>query len=130
MLFDKDCLDIKNIDKDKSVLNINGYCVDYLRDYNGKDVKRNYPFKVDFEFPVNLSEPEKTTKLLKLLFKVKKNITEIVFEGKFIEGGTVVQATYDDLPDDVKAYVDMGIYTLEEDRLNVLLQVQENAECY
>lgn len=114
VLFDKDCLDIKNIDKDKSVLNINGYCVDYLRDYNGKDVKRNYPFKVDFEFPVNLSEPEKTTKLLKLLFKVKKNITEIVFEGKFIEGGTVVQATYDDLPDDVKAYVDMGIYTLEE----------------
>ena len=25
-----------------------------------------------------------------------------------------MQATYDDLPDDVKAYVNMGIYTLEE----------------
>ena len=48
------------------------------------------------------------------LFKVKKGITQITFEGEFIEGGAVVTATWDDLPDDIKDLVEMGVYSKEE----------------
>lgn len=114
VLFDKDCLDVKDYDKDKGCLLITGYVVDYLRDYKGVDVKENYPFKVDFEYEVDNSDKEKYLKLIKLLFKVKEGVTAITFIGKFIEGGTIVTATYDDLDDDIKSMVDMGIYTLDD----------------
>lgn len=113
ILFDKDCLDIKDYDVDKGVLNIPGYCVDYLRDYNGKEVKSNYPFKVNFEYKIN-NKAENFAKVVNMLFKVKKGVDEIVFNGKLIEGGAVVQATYDDLDDDIKTMVDVGIIPLEE----------------
>lgn len=114
VLFDKDCLDVKDYDKNKGCLLITGYVVDYLRDYKGVDVKENYPFKVDFEYEVDNSDKEKYLKLIKLLFKVKEGVTAITFIGKFIEGGTIVTATYDDLDDDIKSMVDMGIYTLDD----------------
>lgn len=113
ILFDKDCLDIKDYDADKGVLNIPGYCVDYLRDYNGEEVKSNYPFKVNFEYKIN-NKAENFAKVVNMLFKVKKGVDEIVFNGKLVEGGAVVQATYDDLDDDIKTMVDVGIIPLEE----------------
>ena len=53
-------------------------------------------------------------KVYKLLFKVKKNIRQINFEGDFINTGATVQATMDDVTDDVKALIAMGLYTEEE----------------
>ena len=53
-------------------------------------------------------------KIMDKLFKVKKGITQITFEGEFIEGGAVVTATLDDLPDDIRDLVEMGVYTEEE----------------
>ena len=48
------------------------------------------------------------------VFKVKKGITQITFEGDFIEGGAVVQATWDDVSDEIKDLVECGVYTEEE----------------
>jgi len=53
-------------------------------------------------------------KIMEKLFKVKKGITQITFEGEFIEGGAVVTATWDDIPDDIKDLVEMGVYTKDE----------------
>ena len=44
------------------------------------------------------------------LFKVKRGVTEITFEGDLIEGGTVVTATEDDIPDDVKSLIEIGVF--------------------
>ncbi|MCR1959879.1 hypothetical protein SAMN04489758_101114 [Thomasclavelia cocleata] len=114
VLFDKDCLDVKKYDKDKGCLLIDGYVADYLKDYKGVDVKQTYPFKVNFEYKIDNSDNEKYLKLIRLLFKVKEGVTAITFVGRFIEGGTIVTATYDDLDDDIKQMVDMGIYELDE----------------
>ena len=48
------------------------------------------------------------------MFKVKKDITQITFVGRFVEGGAVVQATLDDIPDDIKELIELGVYTEEE----------------
>ena len=48
------------------------------------------------------------------LFKVKKGITQITFEGNFVEGGATVKATLDDIPDDIKDLIECGVYTEEE----------------
>ena len=53
-------------------------------------------------------------KIMDKLFKVKKGITQITMEGEFIEGGAVVTATLDDLPEDIKDLIDMGVYSEEE----------------
>lgn len=115
ILFDKDCLDLKEYDNDKGCLLIPGYCVDYLKDYNGVEIKSNYPYKVDFEYEIDKkANPEQYIKKCNALFKVKKDIDEIVFNGEFREGGATVQATYDDLEEDIKHMVNLDIIPLEE----------------
>lgn len=115
VLFDKDCLDLDEYDNDKGCLMIPGYCVDYMKDYNGIEVKKYYPYKVGFEYEIDKkADPAKYTKNCNALFKVKKGIDEIVFNGEFREGGATVQATYDDLEEDIKQMVDLGIIPEEE----------------
>ena len=53
-------------------------------------------------------------KVIEKLFKVKKGVTEITFEGDLIEGGALVTATEDDIPDDIKTLIEIGVFTLEE----------------
>ncbi|HHT97499.1 MAG TPA: hypothetical protein GXZ90_06365, partial [Clostridiales bacterium] len=53
-------------------------------------------------------------KIIDKVFKVRKDVTEITFEGNFIEGGALVTATADDIPDDIKELIEMGVYTEEE----------------
>ena len=48
------------------------------------------------------------------LFKPKKNIRQVTFNGLFVEGGATVTTTYEDVPDDVKDLVEIGVYTEEE----------------
>jgi hypothetical protein len=44
----------------------------------------------------------------------KECITQATFEGDLIEGGAVVTATLDDIPDDIKELIECGIFTEEE----------------
>ena len=63
---------------------------------------------------MNLENEKQCKTVYEKLFKVKKDVTQITFEGDFIEGGAVVTATWDDIPDDIKDLVEMGVYTKEE----------------
>lgn len=114
ILIDKDSASLKDIDKDKGVMYVNAKVLDYLKEYNGIEVKGQFPYDKQFEFAMDFSNKDACTKIMNKLFKVKKGYTQITFEGEFIEGGAVVTATYDDLPDDIKDLVDMGVYELEE----------------
>lgn len=114
VLIDKDSASLKNIDKDKGVLYIDTRVLDYVKEVNGVEVKGQYPYPKRFEFAMDFSKETQCKKIMDKLFKVKKGITQITFEGEFIEGGAVVTATWDDIPDDIKDLVEMGVYTKEE----------------
>lgn len=114
ILIDKDSANLKNIDKDKGVIYIDARVLDYVKEVNGVEVKGQYPYNKQFEFEMDFSNEAQCKKIMEKLFKVKKDITQITFEGEFIEGGAVVTATLDDIPDDIKDLVEMGVYTEEE----------------
>ena len=114
ILIDKASATLKNIDKDKSVMYIDARVLDYLKEYNGIEVKGQYPFAKQFEFEMDFSNEAQCKKIMEKVFKVKKGITQITFEGDLIEGGAVVTATLDDIPQDIKDLIDCGVYTEEE----------------
>ena len=114
ILIDKDSASLKNIDKDKGVMFIDARILDYVKEVNGIEVKGQYPYKKQFEFAMDFSNEAACKKIMDKLFKVKKGVSQVTFEGDFVEGGAVVTATWDDIPDDIKDLVDMGVYTKEE----------------
>lgn len=122
VLIDKDSASLKNIDKDKGVMIVDTRVLDHVKEINGVTLVNakgeakgsQYPFAKQFEFELNLENEKQCKTILDKLFKVKKDITQITFEGEFIEGGAVVTATWDDVPDDIKDLVEIGVYTKEE----------------
>ena len=114
VLIDKDSASLKNIDKDKGVMYVDTRVLDYVKEVNGIEVNGQYPYRKQFEFAMDFSNQEACKKIMEKLFKVKKGVTQITFEGEFIEGGAVVTATWDEVPSDIKDLVDMGVYTKEE----------------
>ena len=114
ILIDKDSASLKDIDKDKGIMFVNAKVLDYVKEMNGIEVKGQYPFIKQFEFELDLSNEKLCKAIYEKLFKVKRGVTQITFEGELIEGGAVVTATWDDIPDDIKAFVEIGLYTKEE----------------
>ena len=116
ILLDKDSASLKsdNIDKDKGIMYVNARVLDYVKEVNGVEVKGQYPYSKRFEFAMDFANEAQCKKIMEKLFKVKKGVTQATFEGEFVEGGAVVTATWDDLPDEIKDLVEMGVYTQEE----------------
>ena len=116
ILLDKDSASLKadNIDKDKGVMFVDARVLDYVKEVNGVEVKGQYPYRKTFEFAMNFENEVACKKIYEKLFKVKKDISQVTFEGDFVEGGAVVTVTRDDLPQDIQDLIDMGVYTLEE----------------
>lgn len=112
MLLTKDS--IGKPDKTKGILPIYGKVLEYAKEINGKIVKGQVPYEKAFEYELDFEDKEKTEKVIAKLFKVRKGVTEITFEGEFIEGGAAVTVTEDDIPDDIKELIDIGVFTLEE----------------
>jgi hypothetical protein len=114
ILIDKDSASLKNIDKDKGVMFIDARVLDYVKEVKGVEVKGQYPYKKQFEFAMDFSNEAQCKRIAEKLFKVKKNVTQVTMEGDFIEGGAVVTASWDDIPDEIKDLVEMGVFTKEE----------------
>lgn len=116
ILIDKDSASLKKdgIDMDKGVMYVNARVLDYVKEVDGIEVKGQYPYAKQFEFAMNFENEKQCKTIYEKLFKVKKDITQVTFDGDFIEGGAVVTTTLDDLPDDIRDLVEMGVYTEEE----------------
>lgn len=114
VLLDRDSASLKDIDRDKSAMLVNAKVLDYVKEINGIEVKGQYPYNKQFEFELNLENEKQCKAIYEKLFRVKKGVTQITFEGDFIEGGAVVTATLEDLPEDIREFVNMGLYTEEE----------------
>ncbi len=101
-------------DKDKNIIPIYAKVFDYVKEMNGIEVKGMVPFNKTFEYEIDLTNKELVQKAIEKVFKVKKGVTEITFEGDLIEGGALVTVTEADIPDDIKELIEIGAYTLEE----------------
>lgn len=114
-------VDSKSIGKkndDKGTIELAAYVVDYVGKpkINGEkiEVKKNVTYPKTFEVAIN-ENPEITDKMLQRFFKPKKGkITEITVTGNLVDGGSTVNITEDDIPDDIKELIEMGLYSEEE----------------
>ena len=114
-------VDSKSIGKkndDKGTMELAAYVVDYVGkpkiDGEKIEVKKNVTYPKIFEVAIN-ENPEITAKMLQRFFKPKKGkITEITVTGNLVEGGSTVNITEDDIPDDIKELIEMGLYSEEE----------------
>ena len=115
-------LDSKSVgkkDKEKGTIMLDAYVVDYVGapKIDGKKVpvKQNVVYPKTFEIAVNENE-SLTDKMIQKYFKVsKKNvINALTVVGDIIEGAAIVNITYDDIPDDIKEMIEMGLYSEDE----------------
>lgn len=114
-------VDSKSIGKkndDKGTMELVAYVIDYVGkpkiDGEKIEIKKNVTYPKTFEVAIN-ENPEITAKMLQRFFKPKKGkITEITVTGNLVEGGSTVNITEDDIPDDIKELIEMGLYSEEE----------------
>lgn len=119
ILFDRDV--IGDLNKDKKTIDIHAYVLEKFKEFNGHDLTDNgttngkfVPLKKDFEYDYSNISEANLKKAFTKLFKAKKGVTQATFEGYFVEGGAIITATEDDIPDDIKELIEFGIMTKEE----------------
>lgn len=106
-------------DPEKNTIVLNAYVVDYVGKpkIDGKkvEIKKNVTYPKTFEVAIN-DNPEITAKMLQRFFKVKKKgiVNVLTVMGNLIEGAAIVNITEDDIPDDIKELIEMGLYSEEE----------------
>ena len=106
-------------DPEKNTMALNAYVVDYVGKpkIDGKkvEIKKNVTYPKTFEVAIN-ENPEITAKMLQKFFKVKKkgSINVLTVMGNLIEGAAIVNITDDDIPEDIKELIEMGLYSEEE----------------
>jgi len=101
-------------DKELNSYPIDAYVIDYAKMFNDKEVRTNIPFFRQFELEKNKEKPEITKALLTKFFKVDEGINEIVVEGNIVEGQQIAEVSEDDIPEDIKELIELGIYEKEE----------------
>lgn len=117
ILLDFDSIGKKDLEK--NTIALNAYVVDYVGKpkIDGKkvEIKKNVTYPKTFEVAIN-DNPEITAKMLQKFFKVKKKgtINVLTVMGNLIEGAAIVNITEDDIPDDIKELIEMGLYSEEE----------------
>lgn len=114
ILVDEDSVDLKeDVDKEKNCVHVHARVLDYVKEKNGVEIRSQYP--LPFEFDYEIPESGLNKKMYESFFNEKPGfVKQVNFEGKFVNSGAVVTATMEDVPDDVKALIDMGLYTEEE----------------
>ena len=110
---------VGKFDKEKNTYPIDCYVVDYVGKIDGTEIKQNCAMPYTLYFDVlDAENPDKTKKIIDKFFKPtkKSNILELGVIGEFSEGGVISTATLDELDDDVKMMVELGMLS-EEDAL-------------
>ena len=128
-------VDSKSIGKkneEKNTIELSAYVIDYVGkpkiDGEKIEVKQNVTFPKLFEVAIN-DNPEITAKMLQKFFKPKKGkVAEITVTGNLVEGGSTVAITEDDIPDDIKELIEMGLYSTEEAEKKIAVGNNGNRE--
>ena len=118
--------------EEKNTIELSAYVVDYVGkpkiDGEKIEVRKNVVFPKTFEVAIN-ENPEITAKMLQKFFKPKKGkVAEITVTGTLVEGGSTVVITEDDIPDDIKELIEMGLYSEEEAEKKIAVGNNGNRE--
>lgn len=115
VLIDSDSANLSDFDEDKGTLPVSVRVLDYLKELNGEEIRGQYPFYLDMEYAFpNASNKEQCKTIFNSLFKVKKGITQINFDGEFVESGATVLPKLEDLDEEILSAIEMGLFTEEE----------------
>lgn len=120
LLIDRDSVVKKEIDKEKGYIPVDGYVLEWFKEFNGHDLSEGdksgqlVPLKKRFQYKFDPEDPAKLKKIIQKLLKPERGVSQITFEGMFISGGAVVETTIDDLPDDIQELIKDGLMTEEE----------------
>ena len=113
VLLDQDSVNIKNVDQEKGVLYVDGRVLDYVKEYNGLEVKGQFPYMKTFELDIKRYSKDEFKMMYEEYLKVKKNITQVNFLGFIIEGGAIVPIAIDEMPPDVQKMVKCKMITMD-----------------
>lgn len=113
ILLDKESVNPKkDVNTELGRAKVHARVLDYVKELNGTEIKGQYPMYFDFDY--DFDDVNMFKNMYKAVFKVNKNITQVNFEGEIVNSGAVVQATAEDISDDLKAMIAIGVYTEEE----------------
>ena len=113
VIIDKESCNTKDIDKDTGIMPIAAIVLDYIKEFNGHEIRGQWPYHMNMEYQFDLSDKDKVKKIYEKLFKVKKGYTQITFDGEFVSNGGAVTPTIDDIPEDIRSLIGI-VYTEEE----------------
>lgn len=113
VIIDKESCNTKDIDKDTGIMPIDVIVLDYIKEFNGHEIRGQWPYHMNMEYQFDLSDKDKVKKIYEKLFKVKKGYTQITFDGEFVSNGGTVTPTIDDIPEDIRSLIGI-VYTEEE----------------
>lgn len=108
---------VNKLDKETMTYGIDAYVMEYIGSpkVEGTKVVIKKTCVFPKHFKLEYKDDVKTPKLIKKLFGAKKDdVWEVVVEGRITRGATLVTATIDDLPDDIKELIEFGALTEEE----------------
>ena len=115
VLLDKESVSMKEIDKATGIVPVHARVLDYLKvKTNNDEWKGQYPYNMVFNYRFDLTDSVRATTIYETLFKVKKDITQITFEGEIVVIGSKVETSLDDLNDNIMKLLKAGVYTEEE----------------
>lgn len=114
VIIDEDSVDKKeDIDKEKNCVHVHGRVLDYVKELNGVEIRGQYP--LPFVFDYDIPNGELNDKVYKLMLTSPKGtVKQVNFEGKFVQTGSVVTATMEDIPEDIKDMIAMGLFDENE----------------
>lgn len=113
VIIDKESCNTKDIDKDTGIMPIDAIVLDYIKEFNGREIRGQWPYHMNMEYQFDLSDKDKVKKIYEKLFKVKKGYTQITFDGEFVSNGGTVTPTIDDIPEDIRSLIGI-VYTEKE----------------
>lgn len=111
--------------KETRTVPIDSYIVDFSKEFDGKKIVRmvngkkkeglNIPLAKTFDFQIG-EDVEKSKKMVRHFKAKNKKVTEITVEGIFKQGNGLdtQQVTLDDIPDDIKELIELGLYDEKE----------------
>ena len=114
ILIGKDSANLKDIDKNTGIMPIDAIVLDYMKELNGHEIRGQFPYHLQMEYQFDMTKPDLCKKIYNKLFNVKKGYTQITFDGAFVSNGGTTTPTIDDIPDDIKELIEIGVYTEEE----------------
>lgn len=115
VLIGADSASMTDVNKETGIMPVDAIVLDYIKEYNGHEIKGQFPYHKSMEWQFDLSDSDKCKKIYNKIFNVKRGYTQITFDGDFVSSGGSVIVDYDnDVPDDIKELVEDGIYTKEE----------------